>query len=87
MSFFTIIGLEGVVEMIDVRDFIIEGLRGSGFYGLINHDKVCSCSIERIAPCESMSPTECQPGYKIPCDGTCPDKKCSFHISLERKHE
>lgn len=65
-----------------VREILVNWLHVNRFDGLINHDRNCSCVIGNLAPCEHGEVSECNPGYKVPCDGKCPQGKCDFHISL-----
>jgi hypothetical protein len=62
-----------------VKQILEHFLINRGFDGLFNPDGECACEIAELFPCgESFS--DCEPGYKVPCD--CGDH--DFHISRER---
>ncbi len=71
------------------KDIIKEYLKKHGFEGL--HSKECICGLEDLMPISYCSEllTDCEPGYKVPCDPimcAC-DGDCDFHISTEKPKE
>jgi len=73
----------------DLKNFIEGSLKSNGYIGLINHEKNCACSLDNLIPCkgDEVNIMGCKPGYQVPCDGTCVNKKCDFHISLNKPVE
>lgn len=67
-----------------VRDIVKLWLKEHGYDGLYNDDSgECACLIDDLAPCSEMS-EYCTAGYKAPCDGSCVDGKCDFHVVAAR---
>jgi hypothetical protein len=63
----------------DLRDLVEFALEANGFDGLFNTDSNCACRLGDLIPCGEVS-LWCGAGYQAPCDGTCEDGKCDFHI-------
>ena len=70
-----------------IGDIIREYLKTNGFDGLVSYDFECGCEIfgcgceiDDLFACESEGISECEPGYKIPCD--C-GGDCGWHIGTK----
>lgn len=51
-----------------VKEIVEKYLKDNGFDGLAS--EVCGCGVEDgLAPCDMCNIFECQPAYKIMCDG------------------
>ena len=68
----------------NVHEILKTWLKDNGYDGLFNSVGQCGCKIDDLAPC-CESCTECEPGYEVPCDGTCDDPRvCKWHIQKEK---
>jgi len=67
----------------NVKEIVREYLRTHGFDGLCCPDAGCACLIDDLEPCSEMG-SQCEPGYRGPCDGTCDEGRCDWHINLKR---
>jgi len=61
-----------------VLEIVEAYLRKENFDGLYNEMGECSCELADLVPCGSWG-TDCMPGIKAPCDGSC-GEKCDLHI-------
>ncbi len=75
----------------DVQTIVAAHLKANGFDGLLDWSGECSCMAGDIAPCsvDSGIPTDCRPGYKVPCPGPAecemdPETGCEFHIGPDK---
>lgn len=59
-----------------VQEILVAHLRARGYDGLFNDDRACGCTVEDFATCGDIW-TNCQPGYRIPCQ--C-GEGCDFDI-------
>ncbi len=60
-----------------VKSIMRKWLNENGFDGLFNDE--CACLRKDLMPCDCPG-TNCQPGYKIPCDCDCHE----FHITRKK---
>ena len=68
----------------NIKEIIIQYLKDKGYDGLCNWRDCCSCVIGDLIPCSQVDANNCFAGVKVPCDGSCEDGKCDYHI-VERK--
>lgn len=62
-----------------VHEIIKQHLSEKGLDGLFNSWNGCACLAGDLAPCGEPQ-MECEAGLRAPCDGTCDEGKCDFHI-------
>ncbi len=73
----------------EVEEILESWLKENGYDGLLNAGAMCGCQIGDLIPCCGDGLRDCEPGYKVPCDGN-PDGEgdcdgdCEFHIVSER---
>ena len=65
-----------------VGKIIKEYLVAHKFDGLAGDD--CGCTIDELGHCDDCIPLDCEPGYKIQCDG-CEDYSCCISIEKNAK--
>ena len=70
----------------NVKQIVAERLKLNGYDGLCNQSVPCACLLGDLSPCGEMSEC-CEAGHRVPCDGTCEDGKCEFHIKVPTKME
>ena len=65
-----------------VRSIVQVHLVQYGFEGLTSSRYDCGCQTSDLMPCEYDDISNCEPGFKVPCDPeTCPaDGECDWHI-------
>lgn len=61
----------------NIREIVDDYLLKNGFDGLFNPECDCGCARDDLMPCSDCT-TECEPGYRRPCD--CGDH--DFHIGI-----
>ncbi len=73
---------------INVRDIIKKWLKDNGYDGLYSSDYSCGCSLENFISCDESWVLNCQPGYKVPCEGSdhCQPGECEFHIGPKKEN-
>ena len=67
----------------NVKEIVEAYLKANGYDGLFNPHANCACLSNDLVSCDG-NPCDCQPGYRIPCDGTCDDPPCDYHISATK---
>lgn len=65
-----------------VKEIVINYLKENNFDGLFDEDH-CACLLEDLIPCNNDF-LDCEAGYKVPCDGTCYDGHCDFHVASKK---
>lgn len=63
-----------------VKEIVIEHLKRFSYDGLYNPYESCGCEIDDLMPCDNCGISDCEPGYKSPCD--CEDEH-DFHIGVQ----
>ena len=58
-------------------------LKQEGFDGLFNVDGQCACKIDNLFPCD-FPYENCEPGYIAPCNGSCDNGHCNWHIKRDK---
>lgn len=66
-----------------VKEIVAEYLVNHGFDGLSNGN-FCSCLVDDLMCCDSDSMRECDAAYRIPCDKSCGNDICDFHMVTEK---
>jgi len=59
-------------------------LKRHGFDGLVAPCGECGCDLEDHAPGIDCEPSECRPGYKVPCAYPDCSEKHDYHISVTK---
>jgi len=65
-----------------VRQALLEG----GYDGLFNCDANCACLVEDLMPCHEPG-MFCEAGFRQPCNGTCDEGECEFHVCRTPRRE
>ena len=68
-----------------VKKYLIE----NGYEGLVSENGQSGCEVNDLAPCgECGFNTDCEAGYKVPCDSDCPAVGgCEYHIATEKPEQ
>ena len=65
-----------------VRDIVKNYLKDNQYDGLFMDE--CACTLDDLIPCCGyVAALNCEPGVKVPCDGSCESGKCDFHIAAK----
>jgi len=65
-----------------IGDIITKYLKDNKYDGLFTDE--CSCLLDDLIPCCNVGLLlTCEPGVKVPCDGSCESGKCDFHIAAK----
>jgi len=64
-----------------LKEIVKQWIKERGFEGLWREG--CACKLDNLMPCSEPG-EDCEAGYEAPCDGTCDDGPCAFHIVKEK---
>lgn len=68
----------------NLQGMVADWLKTHGYDGLCNPG-VCACLLDDLCPGGDYCPgPDCQAGYRVPCDGSCDEGKCRFHVVAEK---
>ncbi len=68
----------------DCEEMVLAYLKEHGFGGLYHPDGDCACLVDDLIPCGGDWVGDCIAGYSVPCDGTCEDGSCDYHIAATK---
>ena len=70
-----------------VKEIVASWLLANGYDGLMADPLCgeCGCCVEdyEFMPCD-LPQGNCIPAYKVPCDGSCDNDICDYHMVEER---